>query len=110
MQMNQYQALAQRTMNASLDSFDQVSHALHGLSAEVGELHGLYQKKYQGHALEAEHLKKELGDIMWFIAEFCTANGWMLEDIARMNIDKLKARYPEGFDAENSLHRREEDI
>lgn len=110
MQMNQYQALAQRTMNANIDNFDQVSHALHGLSAEVGELHSLYQKKYQGHPLEAEHLKKEVGDILWFIAEYCTANGWMLEDIARMNIDKLKARYPEGFNAENSLHRKDGDI
>lgn len=112
MQMNQYQAMAQRTINPALDKSELIYHALHGMASEVGELHGLYQKSYQGHELEEEHLKKEVGDLMWFIAEFCTAYGWMLEDIARMNIDKLKARYPEneGFTAERSLHRREGDI
>ena len=47
---------------------------------------------------------------MWFIAEYCTACGWNLEDIMQMNIDKLMARYPDGFDAEHSLHRKEGDI
>jgi len=108
--MNQYQALAQRTMNPTLDSFEQIYHALHGMASEVGELHGLYQKHYQGHDLEPEHLKKELGDLLWFIAEYCTAYGWMLEDIARLNIEKLKERYPAGFDADRSLHRKDGDI
>ena len=110
MHMNQYQALAQRTMNPCLDSFEQIYHALHGLSSEVGELHGLYQKRYQGHELDVAHLKKEAGDILWFLAELCTAYGWMLDDIAKLNIDKLKARYPEGFREENSLYRMEGDI
>ena len=110
MNMNQDQALAQRTMNPCLDSFEQIYHALHGLSSEVGELHGLYQKRYQGHELDVAHLKKEAGDILWFLAELCTAYGWMLDDIAKLNIEKLKARYPEGFSAEKSLHRKEGDI
>lgn len=110
MHLNQYQAMAQRTMNPNLEQFETIYHALHGMSAEIGELHGLYQKSYQGHELEPEHLKKELGDLMWFIAEFCTAYGWTMEEIAKLNIDKLKARYPEGFDAEKSLHRRDGDI
>ena len=53
---------------------------------------------------------KELGDLLWFIAEYCTANGWSMEDVAKMNIDKLKARYPTGFEAEKSLHRKEGDV
>lgn len=110
MQMNQYQALAQRTMNPCLDSFEQIYHALHGMVSEIGELHGLYQKHYQGHELDSEHLKKELGDLMWFIAEYCTAYGWTMEEIARMNIEKLKARYPKGFEEERSLNRAEGDI
>ena len=110
MNMNQDQALAQRTMNPCLDSFEQIYHALHGLSSEVGELHGLYQKRYQGHELDVAHLKKEAGDILWFLAELCTAYGWMLDDIAKLNIDKLKARYPEGFAEDRSLNRMEGDI
>ena len=47
---------------------------------------------------------------MWFIAEYATAKGWTLDDVATLNIEKLKARYPEGFDAEHSLHRMEGDI
>ena len=45
-----------------------------------------------------------------FLAEFCSSNGWMLADIGKMNIDKLKARYPNGFEADRSLHRKEGDI
>ena len=55
-------------------------------------------------------MKKEVGDLLWFIAEYCTANGWLLEDVMQMNIDKLKARYPEGFDPEKSQNRAAGDI
>lgn len=85
-------------------------HALHGLSAEVGELHGIYQKSFQGHEMSEEHLKKETGDILWFLAEYCTAMGWKLSDVARLNLDKLDKRYPNGFEVEKSLHRNQGDI
>jgi hypothetical protein len=48
--------------------------------------------------------------MLWFVAEYCIAKGWELEEIMQMNIDKLKARYPEGFEAERSLHRKEGDM
>ena len=44
------------------------------------------------------------------VAEYCTTQGWELDDIMQLNIDKLRARYPEGFDPEHSLHRKEGDI
>jgi len=110
MNLSEYQCLAARTINKALDTEKIERHALHGLSAEVGELHGIFQKYYQGHTIEEVHLKKEIGDILWMIAEFCTANGWDLEEIAVMNIEKLKARYPDGFEAEKSLHRAKGDI
>lgn len=47
---------------------------------------------------------------MWFIAEYCTSHGWSLDDICQTNIDKLIARYPDGFDPELSLHRKPGDI
>lgn len=109
---NEYQNLASRTINNELDIEHLVLHSLHGMVGEIGEIHSLYQKQYQGHSLigQEEHAKKEVGDLLWFIAEYCTANGWKLEDIMQMNIDKLKARYPEGFDKKKSLHRVKGDI
>lgn len=107
---NEYQKLAERTINDDLTNSGREMHALHGMVGEIGELHSLYQKVYQGHSLDEEHAKKELGDLLWFIAEYCTAIGWELEDVMITNIDKLKARYPEGFSEDKSLHRAEGDI
>lgn len=103
--MNEYQRLAARTINHELGKEDQMAHALHGMVGEIGEIHSIYQKRYQGHEIDEVELQKETGDLLWFIAEFCTANGWSLADIANQNIAKLVLRYPEGFEAERSLHR-----
>ena len=110
MQMNEYQKAAARTIDKHLYPEQQADHALHGMSSEIGEIHDIYQKAYQGHYLEHIHIKKELGDLLWFIAEYCTAMGWTLEDVAKTNIDKLLARFPNGFEVEKSLHRKEGDI
>ena len=107
---NEYQKLASRTISSDMTRADQEFHALHGMVGEIGELHGIYQKRYQGHKDTEEHYKKELGDLLWFIAEYCTAWGWHLDDIMRLNIDKLIARYPDGFSVDRSEHRAEGDI
>lgn len=107
---NEYQKLAAITINSNLDNIQQAVHALHGMVGEIGEIHSIYQKFYQGHDISEDHLKKELGDLLWFIAEYCTALGWELEDIMQMNIDKLRARFPEGFEVDKSLHRAKGDI
>lgn len=107
---NEYQELAARTINNDLKKEQKEMHALHGMASEVGEIHGIYQKLYQGHAIPIEHMKKELGDLLWFIAEYCTVMNWDLEEIMYMNIEKLKARFPDGFEAERSLHRVAGDI
>ena len=110
MTINEYQQLAARTMNLWLTAAETEAHALHGMVGEIGEIHSLYQKIYQGHEFNEEHAKKEFGDLLWFIAEFCTAHDWKLDEIARMNIEKLRARYPDGFDADKSQHRQAGDI
>lgn len=110
MTMNAYQQLAARTINTELSKPDQGKHALFGMCSEIGELHSLYQKRYQGHLFDEQHAKKELGDLLWFIAEYCTAHGWTMDEIATMNIDKLKARYPDGFTEERSLNRANGDV
>ena len=110
MTFKEYQELAGGTM-PSLNLSELELHALFGLVGEIGELHSIYQKRYQGHTEDTEdHRKKELGDLLWFAAEYCTSQGWSLDEIARLNIDKLKSRYPTGFETERSLHRAEGDI
>lgn len=110
LEFSDYQRLAARTINLDLTREQMIHHALFGMCSEVGELHALFQKQYQGHNIDEEHMKKELSDILWFMAEFCSANCWSLNEIAQMNIDKLRARYPDGFDADHSLHRAEGDV
>lgn len=110
MTFDEYQELASRTINKALTDTDKEAHALLGLASETGELLGLYQKSMQGHEFNDEHMLKECGDILWMLAELLTTKGYTLDDVARMNIDKLKARYPDGFDAEHSIHRGAGDI
>lgn len=101
MTLSRYQALARRTINKNPER-----HSLYGLASEVGELLGIYQKRDQGHVDTADHRMKEAGDILWMLAEYCTSQGWSLDDVAVMNIEKLQERYPDGFDSERSLYRR----
>lgn len=110
MRINDYQVKALRTVNKNLESFELELHALHGMSGEVGEIHSIYQKAYQGHEVDDNHLMKEVGDLMWFIAEYCYARGWTLNEVCAMNIEKLMARFPEGFTTDNSINRAEGDI
>lgn len=82
-----------------------------GLTGEAGEVSDMIKKwAFHGHELDVEHIKKELGDVMWYVHMICTAFELDLDEVMAKNIDKLRARYPEGFDTERSLHRQEGDI
>lgn len=105
MTFREYQQLARRTQNGSITNFARRLHALHGLASEVGEIHALYQKVYQGHYLDTDKVVDELGDLMWFVSEMADVLGVSLDAVAEHNIDKLRRRYPEGFSEERSLHR-----
>ena len=108
--LDEYQLLSSRTIGTDFTPIMMAGHALHGMVSEIGELHGLYQKAYQGHPMDDEHVMKEVGDVLWFLAEYCTGRGWHLGDIAMKNVNKLKARYPDGFEAEKSLNRKDGDV
>lgn len=108
MTINEYQQLAQRTINPALTPEEMELHALHLIASECGEIHGLYQKCYQGHEMNEDALVHEVGDLLWGIAELCTAKGWSMEVVAERNIAKLRRRYPDGFDAERSRNREGE--
>ena len=108
MTINEYQKLAMTTLNPALSERDVLINAVMGLCGESGEAIDIVKKHLaQGHELDREHLIKELGDIAWYLAEAAHVLGVDLEEVLQRNIDKLRARYPEGFDTKKSLNRNE---
>ena len=86
-----------------------------GMSAEAGEFTEVVKKiVFQGKPVTDEnlfHLKRELGDIMWYVAQACMGLDTTIDEIIEMNVDKLKARYPGGeFDVHYSENRKEGDL
>ena len=82
-----------------------------GLTGEAGEVVDMIKKWiFQEKPLDREHLQKELGDCCWYLAMMCYSFGFDLDEIMQMNIDKLRARYPNGFDPKRSNERAENDI
>ena len=111
MEINEYQQLAMRTSNSKLSPMEHITNGALGLAGEAGEVADLVKKwTMQGHIIDPVHLMKELGDVCWYIAETATAIGYDMETIMRMNIEKLKERYPNGFDAERSQNRAKGDV
>ena len=103
---NEYQRLAMTTLNPELSKKDVLINSVMGLCGESGEAIDIVKKHlHQGHPLDREKLLKELGDIAWYLAEAAYALDVPLDQVLEGNIAKLKARYPEGFDTEKSLHR-----
>ena len=106
MTINEYQNLAMTTLNPELNRKDVLINGVMGLCGESGEAIDIVKKWLaQGHELDKDKLIKELGDIAWYLAETAYALDVPLEDVLQSNIDKLKRRYPEGFDLEKSIHR-----
>jgi len=107
MNMSEYRALAQRTSNTSNASY-KIENAVLGLNGEAGEVADVWKKYlFQGHELDREKMIDEAGDVLWYLAEMAEGLGITLTDIARHNIDKLKRRYPDGFDPFRSMNRTE---
>ena len=111
MDANEYQKRAMTTLNPALGKKDVLINSVMGFCGESGEAIDIVKKWLaQGHALDKEHLAKELGDIAWYLAEAATALDLSLGDILQANLDKLEKRYPDGFDTRRSLSRAVEDL
>ena len=108
MTLDEYQALAARTLGRDRTHEQQLANAALGLTGESGEVAEVI-KKHLFHAtpLDQDALAKELGDCLWYIGAFATVLGLSLDDIAQRNVDKLRKRYPEGVDTERSRNRTE---
>lgn len=111
MTINEYQVAAMRTSGKNLTTAEHLLNGALGLTGESGEVADLVKKSmFQGHKWDYDHIAKELGDILWYVAETATAIGEDLETIMQMNIDKLMKRYPDGFSSERSQNRAEGDV
>ena len=112
---NEYQRNAMRTASGISTSCPEnlLLQGVMGMSGESGEALDIVKKiMFQGHELNEatkEHLIRELGDVLWYVATTAEALGVPLETVMRVNIDKLRARYPMAFDSERSQHREEGD-
>ena len=108
MDFTEYQALAARTLGRDRTHEQQLANAALGLTGESGEVAEVI-KKHLFHAtpLDRDAIIKELGDCLWYIGAFATVLDLSMDEIAQRNIEKLRRRYPEGFDAERSRNRTE---
>jgi NTP pyrophosphatase (non-canonical NTP hydrolase) len=108
MTLDDYQQLAARTLGRDRTHEQQLANAALGLTGEAGEVAEVIKKHlFHDTPLNQEALAKELGDCLWYIGAFATVLGLSLDDIAQRNVDKLRKRYPEGFDTERSRNRTE---
>ncbi len=102
-------------LEANGTNTSQLMTAALGLSAESGEFTEVVKKiVFQGKPYNEEnvfHMKRELGDICWYLAQACMALETTFDEVIEMNVDKLQARYPGGsFDVHNSENRKEGDL
>lgn len=106
--LDEYQNLAMRTNNEN-DWQKMILNGALGLCGESGEVADLIKKWIaQGHALNADKVIQELGDVMWYVALTARSLGYSLSEVATINVEKLKLRYPNGFDPEKSINRKSE--
>ena len=102
-------------LEANGTNVTQLLTAALGLTAEAGEFTEVVKKIFiQGKPYTEEnvfHMKRELGDICWYLAQACMALDTTFDEVIEMNVDKLQARYPGGsFDVHKSENRKEGDL
>ena len=86
-------------------------HAAMGMATESSEFLDILKKHFfYGKPLDMTHAKKEVGDILWYMAVFCDATGTDFEELMQMNIDKLRARYEGNFSQDKAINRKSSDI
>ena len=107
MNPNEYQKLAMTTLNKDLSKKDVLINGVMGLCGESGEVIDLVKKHlHQGHELNKEKIIDELGDVCWYIAEIANVLDVPFEEVLSRNIEKLKKRFPNGFEVEKSINRK----
>lgn len=102
---NEYQKLAMSTSVEHDNYRDRLVNAALGLSGEAGEVSDIIKKHaFHGTGLQETELRKELGDVLWYVAQACDALGVQMKTIMQENIDKLAKRWPEKFKKGDEAH------
>lgn len=106
MEIKEFQELSTRTMNESLSFNEKVANMIFGINGEAGEVTDILKKHlYHNHELDLDHLKEEIGDVMFYIVNLATLYGFDMEEILQDNVAKLALRYKKGFTTEESIKR-----
>lgn len=110
MNFKKYQEDAGRTLapvsDALRQGIGQEVHMALGMVTEASEIADVYKKQIAyGKPLDNINLAEEIGDLMWYIANYCTIKGFDLQEICDTNIEKLRIRYPEKFTSEDAINR-----
>jgi NTP pyrophosphatase (non-canonical NTP hydrolase) len=108
MNIKDFQKQTQITANKECSHDLRIINSIFGLNGETGELTDMFKKHFfQGHILDTLKIKLELGDILYYFCDLLELLNLDIEDIAEMNNEKLKSRYPNGFETERSVNRNE---
>lgn len=108
MHIEDYQKISRRTMNKDLTFDQKLCNMAMGIAGEGGEIIDIIKKaQFQGHTLNTKNIKEEIGDLMWYVCNLSELIGADMGDILQNNFNKLLTRYPNGFNEEDSIIRKD---
>lgn len=108
MNLSAYQIQARRTLNCAMTPTELLANLVFGLCGETGEIADHLKKGvFHKHGVDKEVLKKEMGDVLWYLSALASYYDLSLDEIAQMNIEKLWVRYPNGFSCQDSKERKD---
>lgn len=108
MKFSEYQQASNKTRNREIGMDNELANYSLGLVCEAGEVGDILKKMlFHGHNLDRDGVIKEMGDVLWYMSNICNILNIKLSDVARINLDKLDRRYPNGFSCEDSMNRKE---
>ena len=101
-----YEEFVMSMLNTDLDDIEKTKMCVMGLAGECGELVDIYKKLYyHGHNEPLEVAWDEMGDVLFYLTALAKLHDTNLVEVMQINMDKLKRRYPDGFDPERSKNR-----
>ena len=103
-----FQREARRSLRDALPYEAMCSNMCMGLAGEIGEVIDIMKKHiYQGKELDITDVIEEVGDVLWYIANFCNVNNITMDECMESNIKKLRKRFPNGFTTKDANERKD---
>ena len=103
-----FQREARRSLRDDLPYEAMCSNMCMGLAGEIGEVVDIMKKHiYQGKELDITDVIEEVGDVLWYIANFCNVNNITMDECMESNIKKLRKRFPNGFTTKDANERKD---